>query len=355
MAPTIKTLAQIRDDQLRDIQNELPDADVGSDSDYYVRASSVGSVIEGLYSYKQWQTKQIFITSADDDMLLRHASVYQMSLKGAVEAQGTAALVGTPGLAVAAGLKISRGALTYTTTTGTTLGADGTGMVSATADATGSDSNITEATIVQLTTPPAGVQSQATLLTMQGGLEVETYDQLRSRLLDRIRNPPGGGKVSDYKGWALEVPGITNAYVYPHRIAVGRVDVAVISGTGLPSQDEIDAVQLNIDLKRPAACRGVTVFVPELKVIDHVVQVDWSGSDLAVLKATLEPQFQSYYAGLNPGDSAVRSKLGSLVSDAAGVSDYLMVSPDRNITAEVSNVRVQWVRYGSLELQRMPT
>ncbi|MGX5880908.1 baseplate J/gp47 family protein, partial [Burkholderia gladioli] len=355
MAPTIKTLAEIRDDQLREIQNTLPDADVGSDSDFYVRASSVGSVVEGLYAYKQWQTKQIFITSADDDMLLRHAAVYGMSLKAAVSAQGTLQLVGTAGLAVTSGLRFTRGALTYTTTSGVTLGQDGKGVVTATADATGSDSNISTATAVQLMTPPAGVQTQATLLTMQGGLEVETYDQLRSRLLDRIQNPPGGGKVSDYKLWALEVPGITNAFVYPHRIAVGRVDVAVISGTGLPSQEEIEAVQTNIDLNRPAACRGVTVFAPELVTVDHVVQVQWSGSDLNDLHAALEPQFQAYYAALNPGESAVRTKLGSLVSDAAGVTDYVMLTPAANVAAESSNVRVQWVRYGSLSLQRMPS
>ncbi|MGS1019202.1 baseplate J/gp47 family protein [Burkholderia glumae] len=239
--------------------------------------------------------------------------------------------------------------------TAATVGQDGKGVVTATADATGSDSNISTATAVQLMTPPAGVQTQATLLTMQGGLEVETYDQLRSRLLDRIQNPPGGGKVSDYKRWALEIPGITNAFVYPHRIAVGRVDVAVISGTGLPSQEEIEAVQTNIDLNRPAACRGVTVFAPELVTVEHVVQVQWSGSDLSDLHAALEPQFQAYYAALNPGESAVRTKLGSLVSDAAGVTDYVMLTPAENVAAESSNVRVQWVRYGSLSLQRMPS
>ena len=35
----------IRDNILRDIRNLNPDADTGTDSDYYVRASSVASVV----------------------------------------------------------------------------------------------------------------------------------------------------------------------------------------------------------------------------------------------------------------------------------------------------------------------
>ncbi|MBA5838880.1 phage tail protein, partial [Morganella morganii] len=35
---------QIRSEILRDIKNQLPDADTGSDSDFFIRASSVASV-----------------------------------------------------------------------------------------------------------------------------------------------------------------------------------------------------------------------------------------------------------------------------------------------------------------------
>jgi hypothetical protein len=43
MAYPLLTMAQIRADMLRDIRNLLPEADVGPDSDYFIRASSVAS------------------------------------------------------------------------------------------------------------------------------------------------------------------------------------------------------------------------------------------------------------------------------------------------------------------------
>ncbi|MFT8209752.1 MAG: hypothetical protein ACMZI0_02350 [Symbiopectobacterium sp.] len=39
---------------LRDLRNLLPDADIGQDSYYYVRALSVASVITGVYQHQGW-------------------------------------------------------------------------------------------------------------------------------------------------------------------------------------------------------------------------------------------------------------------------------------------------------------
>lgn len=353
MPPTIKTLDEIRADQLREIKNLLPDADTGSDSDHYVRASGVGSAVEGLYAYGQWQTKQIFPDTSDPEFLLRHAALYRMSLKPAVSASGTLKVFGVATTPVPSGLRYNVGALSYTTTSAGTLGADGTAIVTVAADATGSASNITDAVVVQLMAVPNGMQSQATMLTMTGGLEIETYDQLLARLLDRLRNPPGSGKLSDYRRWALEVPGITDAFVFPHRTAVGHIDIAVVSGNALPSQAEIDAVKLNIDLNRPGAARGISVFGPQLVVVDHVIQAALSGIEKADLVTLLTPQFASYYSALIPGATVVKSKLEGIVSDTTGVVDRLFVSPAENVPTIVSSSVVQWARMGSISFEDM--
>ena len=53
----------IRGALLRDLQNLRADADVGPDSDFFVRASSVASAVEGLYQHQSWIARQIFRTA----------------------------------------------------------------------------------------------------------------------------------------------------------------------------------------------------------------------------------------------------------------------------------------------------
>ena len=65
----------IRGALLRDLQNLRADADVGPDSDFFVRASSVASAVEGLYQHQSWIARQIFPDSADRDYLEQHARV----------------------------------------------------------------------------------------------------------------------------------------------------------------------------------------------------------------------------------------------------------------------------------------
>ncbi|WP_321883608.1 baseplate J/gp47 family protein [Burkholderia cepacia] len=353
MPATIKTLDEIRNDQLREIKNQLPDADVGSDSDHYVRASGTASAVEGLYSYQQWQTRQIFPDTADPENLLRHAAMYGMSLKAAVAATGTLKVSGPVGANVPSGLQFNIGARSYVTTSGAPVGSDGTVIVMCAATGTGATYNITEPVVVQLMAVPSGIQSQAILLTMRGGLDVETYSQLLARLLDRLRNPPGGGKASDYRIWAMEVAGITAAYVFPHRVAVGRVDIAVVSGDGPASDDEIKAAQLNIDVKRPAACRAALVFTPEIITIDHVIKAKLLGIEKDDLIATIAPQFSTYYSSLSPGDDLIKSRLESIVSDVRGVIDREIVTPATNLTSLVDATRVQWFRMGAIDVEPM--
>lgn len=62
-----KNAAQIRTDILRDIKNllQLSDDTLGPDSDWYIRASSVASVAEGLYQHQGWIVRQIFPDTVD--------------------------------------------------------------------------------------------------------------------------------------------------------------------------------------------------------------------------------------------------------------------------------------------------
>ncbi|STU35670.1 Uncharacterized homolog of phage Mu protein gp47 [Klebsiella pneumoniae] len=79
------TFDDIRSDILRDIKNLNTDADIGVDSDLYIRASAVASVATGIYQYQGWIVRQIFADTADTEFLEWHArtrGLYRRRLHG---------------------------------------------------------------------------------------------------------------------------------------------------------------------------------------------------------------------------------------------------------------------------------
>ncbi|EHP39435.1 phage FluMu protein gp47 [Cupriavidus basilensis OR16] len=354
MSYPLRSMEQIRGDILRDQANLDDSVDITSDSDNFVRATGVAGAVEGLYQFQAWQTRQIFPDTADSENLRRHAALRRIFPKPAAPAGGTVLLTGTVPSTADIGLQIVVGNQRYQTSTPATIGAGGTALVTAVALAAGSAGNLADNTPGQLSAAPSGISSQVTVVSMVGGRDAETDAELLSRLLDRMQHPPAGGNTQDYRSWAMEIPGITDAYVFPHRGGVGRVDVAVISGNAQANDDEIAAAQLNIDTERPAACRGVTVFTPTLKPVDFTYGVKLSGTDGDTLLASLYRDFGAYFDTLVPGAAMVKSKADAIVSNSRGVGDSIAASPAGNVIATVNATVVEWLRLGTISLYTLP-
>ncbi len=58
----VPTFEQTRDKLLRDLKNLRPDVDISSDSDWYIRATSVASCAEGLYAHQAGSSSRFFRT-----------------------------------------------------------------------------------------------------------------------------------------------------------------------------------------------------------------------------------------------------------------------------------------------------
>lgn len=70
---------------------------------------------------------------------------------------------------------------------------------------------------------------QVTLLSAAtGGADIETEEDFRSRGLLAWQNPPQGGSDADYKKWALEVSGVTRAWVKRRLNGAGTVGVYIM-------------------------------------------------------------------------------------------------------------------------------
>lgn len=354
MPATVLTADQIRANILRDRQNLRPEDDITEDSDNYVRASATGSAVEGLYQHQSWITKQIFADSADDDYVLLHARLRGMDLKPAVAASGSVLVTGAANTDFASGLaaKFADGTA-YVTTSGGTTDATGQAIVTAAAVVAGAAGTRADGDKLTLTVPPVNINATVTVVSLTGGTERETIASLQARVVQRIRRPAAGGNKYDYYNWAMEVAGVDAAYVYPLRRGLGTIDVVVASNSGLPSDDVVKATQAHIDDQRPVTAKNSLVLKPTLKSYDVVAAVQLDGITLEAAQAAVELAMTAYDAAVIPGATVIRNKIGGVINDTTGITDYALTSPAANVVPTVDATKVEWCRLGTVTLTVM--
>lgn len=163
-------------------------------------------------------------------------------------------------------------------------------------------------------------------------------------MLDIIRRPPAGGNKYDYRRWALEVPGVTNAFVYPLRRGLGTVDIAITSADGLPSRDIIEATQAHIDDVRPVTAKNSNVVVPTLRNVDFEVEITLEGVSLEAAIAQVKNEIQMTMSRIAPGKRLIRSEVETAISLIPGIVDRLIVKPASNVIALVDESHLEWLR-----------
>lgn len=324
----------IRDAILRDIANQMPAANVALDGDYALRANAHGAAVDGLYQHQQWLSRQIFPDTADADQLERHASLRGLSRNQATFAAGTITFAGTAGSAIPVGTEArTNGGTAFVTTAGGTIGGGGTATVAAQAVASGEAGNQAAATPLTLTAAPAGVQSAATIGTMTGGADLETDAALLARLLFVLRNPPCGGAAHDYYTWAMDVDGVSAAYVVPQRRGLGTVDVVIMTAGGIPGGGLVASVQAVLATARPVTADVLALEPTPVTVNVAAALTLASGYTLAAVGAQLTANLGAYFASLEPGETAYLNRIRAVISDTPGVVDFNLTAPVANAVA----------------------
>lgn len=343
--------AAIKAGILRDVQNQLPDAVTGADSDFGVRAGATAAAVEGLYQHQAWIARQVFPDTADTEWLEHHAALHGLTRKRATVAQGAATFSGTPGAVVPLGTEAKTLAgLVFVTTQEATIspvvnGAGGTTLVPVQAGATGTAHNLAAGAGLTLTAAPSGVQGAAVLTCAAiGGTEAETNAELLARVLDVLRNPPAGGNKADWRRWAMNVDGVTAAYVFPLRRGLGTVDVCITSAGGLPSAEILEAVRAYLDEVRPTGANDFLVLAPVLAPVPVAALVRLSGLTLAQAEVAITTALGAYFATLEPGDPAYLSRIETAISGVPGVVDRVVSTPAANVDMGA----IQWARLGAV-------
>jgi uncharacterized phage protein gp47/JayE len=118
----------------------------------------------------------------------------------------------------------------------------------------------------------AGIDGGALIASIVDGVNAETDDELRARVLQRIREPPMGGDADDYVEWATGFPGVTRAWTAPNEMGVGTVTVRFMMDdlradpnpllNGFPTPTDVAALQAYLDNLRPVAIKDFFVEAP---------------------------------------------------------------------------------------------
>ncbi len=316
-----------------DVVSRLPDPDVlrRSNADVYARA--LAGAAHGLYGYIDWLSNQLIYDTADGDMLERWASIWGVSRKPATTATGQVTFTGNNGATIPAGSELMAfDGVTYETDVNAII-ASGIAIVNVTALEAGIAGNRTAGQLVSLQSVVAGVTSSVTAGELTGGANIESDDALRSRLLSRIKRQPQGGARHDYESWALSVPGVTRAWVYPQELGAGTVSVRFMMDdtypTGIPLSGDIAAVEAAIEPMRPVTAN---VFVSAPVAVPLNFTITGLNPSNATVKAAIEAELKDLiFREASPGGTIYLSHIREAISTSAGEVDHALTVPSANV------------------------
>ncbi len=266
---TTPTLAELRALNRDFIAANLPGADATVPNSVLRVLSDANSGLAALtLQYLDWLAKQLMVDTAEREWLDRFGQIWLGGRKAATFAEGTASLTGIIGTTVPAFTKLTSASGAEYETRGSEQIGSGPTPVDVWATTPGAIGNLSPGTPLTVTTAVPGLNAAATALVMAGGADAESDEDLRGRILDRIRKPPMGGDADDYVAWALQVPGVTRAWTSPMEMGPGSVTVRFMmdelraSNDGFPLPNDVAAVQAHIDALRPVTVKDLFVAAP---------------------------------------------------------------------------------------------
>jgi uncharacterized phage protein gp47/JayE len=325
--------------------------DLGADADHttprasveYGLARAIAGVSKGLYGAFTWLVAQCFPNTADETYGWRWGSVWGIDQLPATAWQGNILITGAPAASIPANTEWGRadGEL-YKLAVAAVVGGAGSVVVSISAEKPSAAGNNPDGQILSLTTPLAGVDTDATVQSSTvSGADVEDWKTGGlPRLLARLRNPPKGGGPGDYVAWALEVPGNTRAWEFANLEANNSVSVAFARDndpiTPIPDSGELATTLTHIQSKAP-----ITVEVRVITLIAKPVNLVFTAltpNTLAVQTAIEVSVGDFLLREGAPAGTIALSRLEDAISSAVGEISHVLSSPSADIVCATNEL-----------------
>lgn len=277
------TLVDVRTLVRDAVQARLPGADAMiPNSVLRVLSDSQGALCHAVLQYIDWLALQLMVDTSESVWLDRHGKIWLVNADGstgrklATLANGTMTFTGVFGTIIPVGQQLQVSGVGYETTAQIEIDNFPVPAPVRSLDP-GTLSNLEEGAVAALINPPAGANGTATVVTMSGGTDEETDEELRVRVLQRIRQPPMGGDASDYIHWALSYPGVTRSWA-ASEMGIGTITVRFMMDDlraaqgGFPTDADIAAVTSYIDSVRPITTKDRWVLAPIPEYINFTIK-----------------------------------------------------------------------------------
>ncbi|HGO4388917.1 TPA: baseplate J/gp47 family protein [Klebsiella quasipneumoniae subsp. similipneumoniae] len=371
-----KTLSELRDENRQFMQAELEN--VGAllrFGNLKVLADMDAGMAHLHYAYLDYIARQSTPFTSTDEWLAGWMALKQIYRKAATAARSPAAkITGTPGRVLDRGSVINRAdGYQYSTDASVMIDSTGSATVAVTArlpdiseDFTGGGSrgNAEAGTILALDANVPGIDSSVTLVEpATGGADIENEEDFRQRGLLAFQNPPQGGSDTDYRGWALAVPGVTRAWIRRRGMGPGTVVIYIMCdgndktnhgfpvGTdGISQLEEWGAIKATGDQGRVAdyiyPLAPVTSLNYVCSPIERVIDFEISGISNAGSETTAaiaDAIDGVLFESANPlGTGKIYlSDLNRAIGDVTGTSGFILVSPSVNIEPGIGELAVR--------------
>lgn len=311
-----------------------------------ILADDNGALAFLVLQYIARQAQEYLPDQAGEQMLQRWADIFLPGgRKAATYSVLTATLSGPAGTVVPQGTQFSASGILFQSTADVTLGGPSVATtLSVRALTAGIVGNLDTGAPLSLVAAISGVTASATVIgIISYGVDIESVDSLRDRVLFRIRKPPMGGDADDYVAWAREVPGVTRAWAAPHEVALGTVTIRFMmddlraSTGGYPIQADCDAVAAHIATVRPITVSDIYVVPPVPQPVNLAISslspdtASTRAAILSSLSATIKQRAapaRAVNGRLVPAQTIYAAWLSEAISAAEGVDYFDLTASD---------------------------
>lgn len=360
------TLDQLIERVKSDFRSGLNVADIIRRSFLGVIARAMAGLSHLQLGYLDWISKQVIPDTAEDEQLIRWASIFGLQLREATFAEFNVTVTGNPGGVVDEGeVYQNASGFQYELDAEVIIPIGGSIIGKLVAITPGTDSNMDVGGKLNLVSPIANINSEviiSEIITIASNQE--TIDSLRARLLNRMQLPPLGGSANDYITWAKEVGGVTRSWVLPLYTGPGTVAVSFVTDDELdiiPPAPKVNEVRAYIEERKPVTAL-LSVFAPvaapmdiDIKIKPNTVEVQQNIlnelNDLVKRDATLAGSYKS--PGVTNDGSILLSKINQAISIAVGLEDHEIVTINGIAPANVLPADGELVTLGNTTWQAL--
>ncbi len=187
----------------------------------------------------------------------------------------------------------------------------------------GADHNVLENTVSVMVTPPQGISAVTNTKAFTGGVDSETDEELRSRILDSYRDISNGTNAVYYKRLAQSVSGVYSASVISRARGAGTIDVCIKGKSDSPvNSSHIDKVQQLLDENRELNVDIMVKFAIPIKVSFSIYMEVLDGYSFADVSQSVTKKVKKHIDSLEIGQPALLCDLGDIIYHTTGVKNY---------------------------------